>query len=76
MSITVKWLEDKKDILHIHLNDLWEWEEFHAAFDRALEMVQIPTRFDVILDFTEWRQSTTWSNQPFSPCVGLTSPQP
>ncbi len=52
MTIIVKWIEDRNDILYIHLNDLWEWEEFHVAFARALEMAQIPDQFDVILDFT------------------------
>ena len=53
MGIAVSWDDDAQSIIRWEFEADWNWNEFHLAFDRSLEMAKsVPYRIDVIPNVT------------------------
>ena len=54
MPMTIDWLSEKKNTLHIRFIKPWTWDEFYGIYDQGRQIIEtVENRVNIIMDFSE-----------------------
>lgn len=54
MPVTVDWLNEKRNTVHVKFIKPWSWDEYYPAYDKGYQMTEsVENRVNIIMDFTE-----------------------
>ena len=54
MPVTIDWLNEKKNTVHIKFIKPWTWDEYYPMSEKGAKMTEgVENRVNIIMDFTE-----------------------